>query len=135
MKGKVLRDTQIRSTLDMGELKRAQELRVDELLVQRLRENHETIQRLTSQLQEIQEQMNSINDSGEFQEVESDHCGRWPGRWGLQGLQQAAADPRGSRTCVCANTLFTVAVAHAWGEVRINVLPWYRLVGVAKTSS
>ena len=35
-----------------------------------------TIQRLTSQLQEMQEQMNSVNDSGEFQEVESNYSGR-----------------------------------------------------------
>ena len=44
--------------------------------------------------------------------------------------QQAAADPRRSRTCVCVNTLLVCGVAHA-GEGRINVLPWYRLVGVA----
>ena len=49
------------------------------------------------------------------------------------GRQQAAADSRGSRTCVCANT-FGRGVAHAGEEGRINVLPWYRLVGVAKTS-
>ena len=34
------------------------------------------MQRLTSQLQEMQQQMNSVNDSGEFQEVESNHSGR-----------------------------------------------------------
>ena len=45
MKEKVLRDTQIRS---MGEMKRAQELRVDEVPVQKSRENHETIQRVTA---------------------------------------------------------------------------------------
>ena len=32
--------------------------------------------KLTSQLQEMQEQMNSMNDSGEFQEVASNHSGR-----------------------------------------------------------
>ena len=53
---------------EMGEMKRAQELRVDEVSVQKLRENHETIQKLTSHLQEMQERMNSKNDSGEFQE-------------------------------------------------------------------
>ena len=42
------------------------------------------------------------------------------------GLQQVAAAPQGSRTCVCANT-YVSGVAHA--------LPWYRLVGMAKTSS
>ena len=61
---------------EMGEMKRAQELRVDEVSVQKIRESHETIQKLTSQLQEMQEQMNSMNDSGEFQEVESNNSGR-----------------------------------------------------------
>ena len=33
---------------EMGEMKRAQELRVDEFSVQKMGESHETIQRLTS---------------------------------------------------------------------------------------
>ena len=37
-KGKVLRDTQIRNMHKVGEMKRAQELRVDEFSVRRLRE-------------------------------------------------------------------------------------------------
>ena len=61
---------------EMGEIKRAQEHRVDEVPVQKLRENHETIQQLTSQLQQMQQQMNSMNDSGDFQNVESNFCGR-----------------------------------------------------------
>ena len=44
--------------------------------MQKLRENHETIQQLTSQLQQMQEQMNSINDSVDFQNVESNSSGR-----------------------------------------------------------
>ena len=76
MKEKAHRETQIRNMHEMGEMKRAQELRVDEFSVQKLRESHETIQRVTSQLQEMQEQMNSMNDSGEFQEEESNHSGR-----------------------------------------------------------
>ena len=51
---------------DTGEMKRAQELRVDEFSVQKLRESHDTTQKLTSQLQSMQEQKNSMNDSGEF---------------------------------------------------------------------
>ena len=73
LKEMVLRDTQIRH--EMGEMKRAQEQRVDEISRQKLRENHETIQKLTSQLQEMQDQMNSVNYSGEFQEVESNYSG------------------------------------------------------------
>ena len=45
---------------EMGEMKRAQERRVDEVSVQKLRENHEAIKNLTFQLQEMQEQMNSL---------------------------------------------------------------------------
>ena len=37
---KVLRDTQIRSMDEMGEMKRAQELLVDDVSVQNSRENH-----------------------------------------------------------------------------------------------
>ena len=49
MREKALGDSQIRSIHEMGELRRAQELRVDEFSVQKLRESHDTIQRLTSQ--------------------------------------------------------------------------------------
>ena len=73
---KVLRNTQIRSMHEMGEIQKAQELRVDEVSVQKLRENHETILQLTSQLQQMQEQMNSMNDSRDFQDVESNLGGR-----------------------------------------------------------
>ena len=52
---------------EMGEMKGAQELRVDDVLVQKLRENLETIRKLTSQLKEMQEQMNSMSDSEIFQ--------------------------------------------------------------------
>ena len=55
MKVKELRDTQIRSMHEMEEMKRAQELRVDEFSVQKLRESRGTIQKLTSQKQEMQE--------------------------------------------------------------------------------
>ena len=73
---KVLRTTQIPSIHEMGEMKRAQELRVDEVSVLKWGENHETVQQLTSQLQQMQEQMNFMNDSGEFHEVEWDYSGR-----------------------------------------------------------
>ena len=64
MKEKALPETQIRNIHEIGEMKRAQELRVEEFSVQKLRESHETIQRLTSHMQDMQEQMNSMNDSG-----------------------------------------------------------------------
>ena len=67
-KEKALRDTQIRRMYELAKMKRAQVQPVDEMSIQKLRENHETIQQLTSQLQE---QMNSMNSSGEFQDIES----------------------------------------------------------------
>ena len=76
MKEKVHRSTQIRNLDEMGEIKRAHELRAVQVPVQKLRENHETIQQLTSQLQQMQEQMNSMSDSGDFQDVESNCSGR-----------------------------------------------------------
>ena len=76
VKEKVLRETQIWSMHEMWEMKRAQEIRVDEFSVQNLRESHETVQRLTSQGQEVQERMNYLNDSGELHEVESNFCGK-----------------------------------------------------------
>ena len=63
MKNEVLRDIQIRNMHVMGEMQSAQEKRVDEVSVQKLRENHQTMQKLTSQLQEMQEEMNSMIDS------------------------------------------------------------------------
>ena len=70
---------------EMGEIKRAQEQRIDEVSVQKLRENHEKVQQLTSQLQQMQEQMNSMNRSGDFQEAESSYCGR---------LSQVSSQPK-----------------------------------------
>ena len=55
----------------MGELKRAQEMRIDEFSRNELRESHATIQELTSQIQGLQERMNCMSDSREFQDVES----------------------------------------------------------------
>ena len=72
----VLRNTQIRNMHEMGEMKRAQEQRIDEVSVQKLRGKHETIQQLTSQLQKMQERMNSMNSFGEFQDIESNYSGR-----------------------------------------------------------
>ena len=48
MTEKVLRNIQIRQMHEMGEMKRAQEIRVDEVSVSKLRENHETIQKLVN---------------------------------------------------------------------------------------
>ena len=61
----------------MGELKRARELRVDEFSAQKLRESHDTIQKLTSQIQELEERVNCNTDSGEFQHIQSNYSGKF----------------------------------------------------------
>ena len=73
LKEEVLRNIQVRNMHEMGEIQRAQDLRADEVSVQRLSEDHQTIQQFTHQLQQMQEQ---INDSGDFQDVESNYSGK-----------------------------------------------------------
>ena len=70
-RGKSLRETRIRNINEVEELKRAQEMRIDELSRNELRESHATTQEITSQIQELQERMYYMNDSGKFQDVES----------------------------------------------------------------
>ena len=55
----------------MEEMKRAHQMRVDEFCLQKLRESHATIQELTSQIQELQERMNYMNDSRDFYDIVS----------------------------------------------------------------
>ena len=47
----------------MEELKRAQEMRIDEFSRQELRESQATIQELTSKIEELQGRVNLMNDS------------------------------------------------------------------------
>ena len=84
---------------EMGEMKRGQELRVDEFSVQKLRESHGTMQKLTSQLQEMQEMMNYLNDSGELHEVES--------LWKIFARSQSTS--KGSKSAIYAELRQTLA--------------------------
>ena len=62
----------------MEELKSAQEMRFDEFWRNELRESHATTQELTSHIQELQERMNYMSDSEQFQDVESICSGNCP---------------------------------------------------------
>ena len=73
---RALRETHIRSIHEVEELRRAQELRIDEFSRQELRQSQATFNELTSQIQELQERVNLMNDSREFQDVESACSGR-----------------------------------------------------------
>ena len=68
---RVLRETQIRSVHEVGALKRAQEMGIDESSRNELRESHATMQELISHTLELQEKVSFVNDSAEFQDVQS----------------------------------------------------------------
>ena len=75
---KALRDTRIRKILEVEELKRAQEMRIDEFSKNELRDSHATTQELTSQIQELQERINHMNDSRGIQDEKSICSGIYP---------------------------------------------------------
>ena len=66
---------------------------------------------------------------------DSQELNGWPGGWGPQGMSETGGGglARVSNLRVCRHPF--VSGCHTQGEGRINVLPWYRPVGVAKTSS
>ena len=70
-----LREAHIKSLYDMEELKRVQELRVDESSRRRLIENQDTINELTARIQELQNEVNCMNDSRAFKDAVSVRCG------------------------------------------------------------
>ena len=55
----------------MEELKKVQELRIDEFSRRRLIENQDTVNELTARIQELQNDVNCINDSRDFKDAES----------------------------------------------------------------
>ena len=61
-----LREAHIKSLYEMEELKRVQELQVDESSRRRLIENQDTINELTARIQELQNEVNCMNDSRDF---------------------------------------------------------------------
>ena len=70
-----LREAHIKSLYEMEELKRVQELRVDESSRRRLIENQDTINELTAKIQELQKEVNCMNDSKYFKDAESVRSG------------------------------------------------------------
>ena len=66
-----LRETHIKSLHEMEELKRVQELRIDEFSRRRLIENQDTITELTARIQELQNEVTCMNDTRDFKDAES----------------------------------------------------------------
>ena len=58
-----LREAHLKSLHEMEELKRFQELRIDEFSRRRLIQNQDTIHELTARFQELQNEVNCMNDS------------------------------------------------------------------------
>ena len=59
----------------MEELKRVQELRIDEFSRRRLIENQDTTDELTARIQELQNEVNCLNDSRDSKDAESVRSG------------------------------------------------------------
>ena len=70
-----LREAHITSLHEMEELKRVQELRIDEFWTGRLIKNRDTILELTGKIQELQNEISCMNDSKDFQDAESVRSG------------------------------------------------------------
>ena len=70
-----LREAHIKSLYEMEDLKRVQELRIDEFSTRRLTENQDTIKELTARIQELQNEVNCMNDPREFKDAESVRSG------------------------------------------------------------
>ena len=71
-----LREAHIKSLHEMEELKRVQELRIDESSRRRLIENQDTINELTARIQELHNEVNCINDWSDFKDAESVRSGQ-----------------------------------------------------------
>ena len=59
----------------MEELERVQGLRIDEFSRRRLIEHQDTVNELTARIQELQNEINCMNDSRDFQDAESVRSG------------------------------------------------------------
>ena len=65
-----MNEAHIESLPEMEELKRVQELRIDEFSRRRLIENQDTIHELKARFQELQNEVTCMNDSRDFKDAE-----------------------------------------------------------------
>ena len=70
-----LREAHVKSLHEMEELKRVQGSRFDEFSRRRLIENQDTFNELTARIQELQNEVDCLNDSRDFQDAESVRSG------------------------------------------------------------
>ena len=124
---RALRETRIRNLRDMEELQKSDVLKVEELSRRKLIEDHNTIMELRARIQELQNEVNCLNDSRDFQDAESVRSGsshvpsqpallppyrdplgllsrnrQPPDIWNSQGLSgNVFANPRASSSSLC----------------------------------
>ena len=84
-----LREAHIKSFHEMEDLKRVQELRIDEFSRRRLIENQDTILELTARIQELQNEVNCMNDSRDFKDAT---------QWTIPRSQSTYVIPTSSRS-------------------------------------
>ena len=70
-----LREAHMKSLNEVEELKRFQELRIDEFSRRRLIENQDTINEFAARIQELQNEVNCLNDARDFEDAESARSG------------------------------------------------------------
>ena len=70
-----LRQTHQKSLTEMEELKKFQSSTFDTIAIRRLVENQDTTLELTGKIQELQNEINCMNDSKDFQDAESIRSG------------------------------------------------------------
>ena len=70
------REAHVKSLNEMEELKRFQGSTVDTISMRKLVEDRDTILELTGKIQELQNEINCMNDSGDFEDAESVRSGQ-----------------------------------------------------------
>ena len=70
-----LREAHIKSLYEIEKLKRVQESRVDQSSRRRLIESQDTVNLFTARIQQLQNEVNYMNDSRDFQDAESVRSG------------------------------------------------------------
>ena len=118
------REVHQQDLMKMKELQKFQNSTFDEFTKQKFIEDQKIIMELSGRLQELQNEVNCMNDSKDFQDAESIQSGNshdtsppgWPGGWGPQGMSRAGGGGlvRVPNLRVCEH--LRLGVAHAGGE-------------------
>ena len=132
------REVHQQDLIKQQELQKFRNSAYDEFTRQKFIEDEKIIMELSGRLQELQNEVNFMNDSKDFMDAESICSGNPHVARGMGSSRLACNRRRRTREGpepACVQTPNPDRVAHAGEEGRINILPWYRPAGVAKTNS